>query len=75
MDRRRFVAGAVSVLAAPLAAEAQQPGKVYRIGMLLHDNDPSDPGRIAFREGPSARWVVRKLKVVPDRARDRPAER
>jgi hypothetical protein len=28
-----------------------------------------------FREGPSARWVVRKLKVVPDRARDRPAER
>jgi putative ABC transport system substrate-binding protein len=34
MDRRRFVAGAVSVLAAPLAVEAQQAEKVYRIGYL-----------------------------------------
>jgi hypothetical protein len=34
MDRRRFIAGAVAVVAAPLAAEAQQAGKVYRVGYL-----------------------------------------
>jgi hypothetical protein len=44
------------LLAAPVAA--QQPGTVYRIGMLLHGNDPSDPGRIAFRESLRALgWV------------------
>ena len=43
---------------APLRADAQPPGKVYRIGMLLHDNNPSDPNRIAFREGLRALgWV------------------
>ena len=35
MDRRAFLAGAAALLAAPLAAEAQQAGKVYRIGILL----------------------------------------
>jgi len=35
MERRAFLAAiAGSVLAAPLAAEAQQPGKVWRIGFL-----------------------------------------
>ena len=35
MDRRTFLAGTVAVLtAAPLAAEAQQTGKTYRIGIL-----------------------------------------
>jgi hypothetical protein len=34
MDRRGFVAGAVSVLAASFAAGAQQGGKIYRIGIL-----------------------------------------
>jgi putative tryptophan/tyrosine transport system substrate-binding protein len=35
MDRRAFLAGTGAVLlAAPLAAEAQQAGKVYRIGVL-----------------------------------------
>ena len=33
MDRRAFL-GALGLLAAPLAAEAQQAGKVYRIGFL-----------------------------------------
>jgi hypothetical protein len=33
MDRRAFLAGAAALLAAPLAAEAQQPEKLYRIGM------------------------------------------
>jgi putative ABC transport system substrate-binding protein len=34
MDRRAFLSGAAALLAAPLAAEAQQAGKVYRIGFL-----------------------------------------
>jgi putative tryptophan/tyrosine transport system substrate-binding protein len=34
MRRRAFVSGALVLLAAPLAAEAQQGGKVYRIGVL-----------------------------------------
>jgi putative ABC transport system substrate-binding protein len=34
MNRRAFVTGLGAVLAAPLAAEAQQAGKVYRIGTL-----------------------------------------
>jgi putative tryptophan/tyrosine transport system substrate-binding protein len=34
VDRRAFVAGAVSVLAAPLNAEAQQASRVYRVGVL-----------------------------------------
>ena len=45
--RRTFLAamGAV-LLAAPLAAEAQQAGKVYRIGLL--DYSEPDPGRQAW---------------------------
>jgi putative ABC transport system substrate-binding protein len=47
MDRRTFLAGTGAVLlAAPLVAEAQQTGKVYRIGLL--DYSASDPGRQAW---------------------------
>ena len=34
MDRRAFLASAAALFAAPLAAEAQQAGKVYRLGYL-----------------------------------------
>ena len=34
MDRRAFVAGAVGILATPLAGEAQQAGRMFRIGLL-----------------------------------------
>jgi len=34
MDRRAFVAGSIAFLIAPLAAEAQPAGKVWRIGFL-----------------------------------------
>jgi len=34
MDRRAFVVGTLGLLAAPLAARAQQPVKVPRIGWL-----------------------------------------
>jgi putative ABC transport system substrate-binding protein len=54
-SRRTFLAGAVTVLTAPLAAEAQQPGKVYRIGLLYGSspafNPESDPFDKAFIQG------------------------
>src|SRR5438045_69368 len=43
MDRRRFLLTSLAgVVVAPIAAEAQQPGKVYRIGYLA-PSSPSDP--------------------------------
>jgi putative ABC transport system substrate-binding protein len=51
MDRRTFIRTlAAGVLAVPLDAGAQQPGKVYRIG-FLSPRSPSDVGRLAaFRQ-------------------------
>jgi len=40
MDRRAFL-GTLGLLAVPGATEAQQPGKVYRVGILT--NKASDP--------------------------------
>jgi len=34
MDRRIFLTTVAGLLATPLAAEAQQAGKVYRVGLL-----------------------------------------
>jgi len=51
MDRRTFLAGAGAVvLALPLAAEAQQPGKVSRIGVLATANPRSAPFYQAFEQ-------------------------
>jgi putative ABC transport system substrate-binding protein len=54
MRRRAFVAGTLALLAAPLAAEAQLTGKVYRIGVLYATTgfDPSaDPNERALVDG------------------------
>ena len=53
IDRRAFITGAgSSLLAAPLAAEAQQSGKVYRIGFISMRSGPADnPQLEAFRQG------------------------
>jgi putative ABC transport system substrate-binding protein len=50
MRRRAFLCGSVAVLAAPLGTEAQQAGKVARIGVLRHGSPP-DPFMDAFRQG------------------------
>jgi putative ABC transport system substrate-binding protein len=51
MDRRMFLGTlAGGLLAAPLAAGAQQAGKVYRIGYLAPDSGPSLSSE-AFRQG------------------------
>jgi len=47
MNRRDFVSGlALAVLTAPLAAEAQQASRVWRIGLL--DYGSPDPARLAW---------------------------
>ena len=63
MDRRTFLGTlAGGLLAAPLAVEAQQAGKVYRVGILT--NKASDPAEArlwqAFRSGLRERgWIDR----------------
>lgn len=51
MDRRAFLATAGSFLAFPLAGEAQQAGKVYRIGFLWDTPAVWPHALRAFREG------------------------
>ena len=55
MDRRAFLAGSAALLAAPLAAEAQQAGKIYRIGFLTSAAQRSDPIFVHFWEEAMAR--------------------
>ena len=63
MDRRTFLAGTGAVvLAAPLAAEAQQAGKVWRIGCLLGAAREQTSHLVkAFEDG------LRDLGYVPGR--------
>jgi putative ABC transport system substrate-binding protein len=49
LDRRAFIAG-IGLLAAPLAAEAQRAGKVYRVGWLATFPEPRPTFRDAMRE-------------------------
>ena len=50
LSRRSVLAGGFALLAAPLAADAQQAGKVWRIG-VLSPGSPSPALLEAFREG------------------------
>ena len=50
MDRRGFIAGSLSLLAGPLAVEAQQGGRVPRIGALVAVA-PGFPAIEGFRQG------------------------
>jgi putative ABC transport system substrate-binding protein len=49
VDRRAFLAGTLGLLAAPLAAEAQVAGKLYRVGFLAPG--PALANVAALREG------------------------
>jgi putative ABC transport system substrate-binding protein len=67
MDRRAFIGTlAGGLLAAPLAAGAQQASKVYRIGFLsAATSSVSSPVLDAFRQGLRARgWVEGQNMVV-----------
>jgi putative ABC transport system substrate-binding protein len=62
MRRREFIAGLGGAAVWPLAAPAQQPDRVRRIGVLLSlaANDPESPVRVAaFLQGlQEAGWTV-----------------
>ena len=78
MNRRAFVAGTLAILAAPLAAEAQAVGKLYRVGILLVGTAvPIDiPCVDGVRQGLRERGYVEGKNVVLDvRAAEGRAER
>jgi putative tryptophan/tyrosine transport system substrate-binding protein len=67
MERRTFLAGTSAILlAAPLAAEGQQPGKVYRVGILgIKASDPAETRYWqAFRLGLRERGWVEGENIV-----------
>ena len=72
MNRRSFIGALASaLLATPLAADAQQAGKVYRIGILT--NKASDPAEArlwqAFRSGLRERgWIEGQNILIEFRA-------
>jgi hypothetical protein len=71
VDRRTFLMGSVGLLAAALAAEAQQPGKVYRIGMLERTSPETNAANLeGFRQGLRALGYV-EGKRVPEGIRTR----
>ena len=59
MDRRAFGTLAGSLLAAPLAAEAQQPDKPVRMGMLT-TNPPVSPEQFAELRSRNPFWLTLK---------------
>jgi putative tryptophan/tyrosine transport system substrate-binding protein len=80
MDRRRFlVTSLAAAFAAPLAAEPQQPGRVWRIGILsptspsnaqaLHDRLRAGLRDLGYVEGQNLiieyRWAERKNDRLP----------
>ena len=85
MERRAFLAGAAALLAAPLVAEAQQAGKVPRIGFLSPSSLSDSRTALfveAFRQGLRElgwvegqniaieyRWAEERTERLPDLAR------
>ena len=66
--RRRFLIGAGALLAAPLAAVAQQAGKVYRVGFLWDSPAMFPDAMQAFRGGLRDRgWVEGRNIVIEHR--------
>jgi putative ABC transport system substrate-binding protein len=54
IDRRHFLLTSLALLAAPLAGEAQQSGKVYRIGLIVTSSLASDAAGAEPRSRPVA---------------------
>ena len=65
MNRRAFLSGAAALLAAPVAAEAQQVGKAWRIGYLGFGAPGSDPSGIeGLRQGLRELGYVENQSIV-----------
>jgi putative ABC transport system substrate-binding protein len=75
MNRRAFVTGLGAVLAAPRAAEAQQVGKVYRVGLIVSTSpvsemagsEPIHPSIRAFVQGLRALGYVEGQNLILER--------
>ena len=76
MDRRTFLS-ALGLLAAPLAAEAQQAGKVHRVGILsASSRETQEPAYQALLRGLSERgWIEGQNLMVERRWADGRNER
>jgi putative tryptophan/tyrosine transport system substrate-binding protein len=61
MDRRRFVVTSLAGAVAPLGAEAQRPGKVYRLGTLAPGMRPAESAQTAVSVLPV---ILRELGYV-----------
>jgi putative ABC transport system substrate-binding protein len=74
VDRRRFLLTSLAVLAAPLAAGAQQAGKVYRVGILhlTSSTPPVDAFRNALLD---LGWLEGQTFIIDYRGADGKAER
>jgi ABC-type uncharacterized transport system substrate-binding protein len=84
MERLAFVAGSLALLAAPLAAEAQPAGKVWRIGILSAASSSTYGHRVEalrrglgdldYAEGKNLvieyRWAEGRYDRLPDLAAD-----
>ena len=68
MERRKFISGvALDFVAVPLAADAQPPPKVARIGQLVFgslDSPQTRMGMDAFRQGLRERGYVEGQNIV-----------
>ena len=86
MDRRAFVASMAAVMAAPLGAESQQPGRIYKIGYLHPGTAPrrfspaaqeaADQAlrEFGFAEGKNVVWERREAKGRPEKLPELAAE-
>jgi len=62
--RRKFLISAGALLAAPLAVEAQQAARVFRIGYVTPSSRSADPSFAAFRQGLSELGYVEGKNVI-----------
>ena len=67
MNRRDSVLAIIALAGLPLAAKAQQPGKVYRIAVIIAGPDPASPGMRAFIQGLKARGYIEGQNLILDR--------
>jgi putative ABC transport system substrate-binding protein len=77
MDRRIFFTTVAGLLAAPLAAEAQQAGKVYRVGyMSVVSRQSAEPLMVIFLRALGDRgWIEGRNLLMEWRWADGKAER
>src|SRR5262245_22758691 len=75
MDRRTFIVGSTAAIAVPLAAGAQQAGKVHRVGLIvttspvseMMGSEPVHPSVRAFVQGLRALGHVEGQNLILER--------